>query len=83
MIRLSSCEAWAHHGRPKSAQKQKVMTDALKLVWAEAVLEAAAHFLGSSWMARALIHLGIQVIIVELPEETRVAIREAQRRQFR
>jgi hypothetical protein len=25
-------EAWAHHGKPKSAQKNKVMTDAAKLV---------------------------------------------------
>jgi len=31
-------EAWSHQGPPKSAQKHKVMTDALKLVWAEAVL---------------------------------------------
>jgi hypothetical protein len=28
------CEAWAHQGVPKSAQKAKVMTDALKLIFA-------------------------------------------------
>lgn len=73
------------------------MTDALKLVWAEAVLfpegarkifaladgHAAAHFLGSAWMARALVHLGIEVVVVELPEATQLAIRDAQKRQFR
>ena len=51
------------------------MTDALKPVWAEAVLfpggaqkilaladeEAAAHFRGASWMSAALVHLGIEV----------------------
>ena len=31
-------EAWAHQGPPKAAQKHKVMTDALKLIWAESVL---------------------------------------------
>lgn len=29
-------EAWAHQGKRKPAQKAKVMTDALKLLWAEA-----------------------------------------------
>lgn len=90
-------EAWSHHGRPKSAQKQKVMTDALKLVWAEAVLfpsgarkilafadeAAAAHFRGASWMAAALVHLGIEVLVVEVPDDVREAIRRAQLRQFR
>ncbi len=27
------CEAWAHIGRPKSAQKNKVMADAMKLIF--------------------------------------------------
>jgi hypothetical protein len=34
------CEAWAHVGPPKSAQKHKVMTDALKLVFVESLLVA-------------------------------------------
>ncbi|MGE0227634.1 MAG: hypothetical protein AB7I38_13455 [Dehalococcoidia bacterium] len=27
------CEIWAHQGAPKSAQKAKVMTDAMKLLY--------------------------------------------------
>jgi hypothetical protein len=66
-------EAWSHQGVPKPAQKHKVMTDALKLVWAEAVLFpegarkillladplAAGHFTGAAWMSAALSHLGV------------------------
>ena len=90
-------EAWAHQGPPKSAQKAKVMTDALKLVWVEATfyppgarkilllsdVAAAAHFRGSSWMAEALRHFAIEVRTVDLPVELREAVRRAQGRQFR
>lgn len=51
------CEAWAHQGPPKSAQKTKVMADAVRLVAARDLLgneyrtilllasdEAARHF---------------------------------------
>lgn len=90
-------EVWAHQGAPKPAQKHKVMTDALKLVWAEAVLfpagarkilaltdvDAAAHFLGATWMAAALAHLRVEVRVVELPQDLRERIRRAQVRQFR
>lgn len=61
------CEAWAHQGPPKSAQRFKVMSDAFKLLFASQLNgkrarlilafgdEAAAkHFLGESWMAEAL-----------------------------
>jgi len=65
------------------------MTDALKPVWAEAVLfpggaqkilaladeEAAAHYRGASWMSAALVHLGIEVKIVVLPDDVRAEIR--------
>lgn len=73
------------------------MTDALKLVWAEALLfpagarkilaladdSAAGHFLGSSWMAAALQHLSIEVREVEISAEVRAGIRRAQLRQYR
>jgi hypothetical protein len=36
------CEIWAHQGPPKSAQKAKVMTDAMKLVYARSLLPAEA-----------------------------------------
>lgn len=90
-------EAWAHQGPPRPAQKYKVMTDAIKLLLVERVLfprgarkilaltdeAAAAHFRGGSWMAEALREFGVEVMVVELPEEIREGIRLAQRRQFR
>ena len=90
-------EAWAHQGPPRPAQKYKVMTDAIKLLLVERALfprgarkilaltdeAAAAHFRGGSWMAEALREFGVEVMVVELPEETRGRIRQAQRRQFR
>lgn len=89
-------EAWAHQGPPKSAQKAKVMTDALKLAWVEGTRlpgarkilllsdeVAAKHFRGSSWMAAALAHFGIEVLVVELPASVQADVRAAQRRQFR
>lgn len=93
---LILCEAWAHQGPPKSAQKHKVMSDAFKLLFvanlvghnAQKILlfgdEAAAdHFRGKSWMAQALQAHNIEVRTVDLPEETRLALWEAQKRQFR
>jgi hypothetical protein len=91
-------ECWAHIGPPKSAQKHKVHSDALKLTWISQTLyprprlvlcfadrEAAAHFLPSSrsWAARALQDLGIAVEIVELPHDLREQLKAAQRRQYR
>lgn len=91
------CEAWAHQGKAKSAQKNKVMTDALKLLYARSLLHgdsarmilafaddaAAAHFRGESWMARALEALGVETVVVDLPAKSRETIRAAQRRQYR
>jgi hypothetical protein len=90
------CEAWAHHGKPKSAQKNKVMTDAAKMIFAAKLCpntprlillfsdeQAAAHFKGRSWMAQLLEVSGVEVHIVELPETVRNEIRLAQKRQFR
>ncbi len=90
------CEAWAHQGPPKSAQKNKVMTDAFKMLYAAKLVSnaprmilafgderAAAHFRGRSWMAQALRATRIEVEVVELPEAMRAAILAAQKRQFR
>ncbi|MGD0862935.1 MAG: hypothetical protein ABSA21_09250 [Candidatus Limnocylindrales bacterium] len=91
-------EAWAHQGRARTAQKHKVMVDALRLAWAASALypagdaqkilaladdEAAAHLMGRSWMKAALEHLGVTVRVVKIPDELRQRIRDAQRRQFR
>jgi hypothetical protein len=90
-------EAWAHQGAPRPAQKNKVMTDALKLYWASRTIfsgearlilllsdsVAAAHFRGRSWMALALKELGVEVIVIPLPEELRNKVARAQERQKR
>lgn len=90
-------EAWAHQGPPKSAQKAKVVTDALKLLWVDRALfagearkilaltdtAAADHFQGRSWMAAAFRDLGIEVRVVSLPDAVREKIRRAQERQRR
>jgi hypothetical protein len=90
-------EVWAHQGVPKPAQKAKVMSDAIKLLWVERVLypagtrkilaladpAAASHFLGRTWMATALRDLGLEVIVIELSDEVRAGLLAAQRRQVR
>jgi len=93
---LIVCEAWAHQGPPKSAQKMKVMNDAMKLVAARRVVgeearaillfadeAAAARFSRRTWHATALQEARIEVMIAELSGEVRDGIRAAQIRQFR
>ena len=89
-------EAWAHQGKPRPGQKQKVMTDALKLVAVERLRypgarmilaladdAAAAGFRGRTWMGAALRELGVEVHVVSLPGDLRALINEAQKRQER
>lgn len=87
-------EAWAHQGPPKPAQKDKVLADALKLVWIRSTLDtsprvilcfsdvlAAHHFSGArTWAATALADLGVEVHVVGLPVDIRTALRSAQER---
>lgn len=90
------CEAWAHQGAPKSAQRNKVVTDAFKLAFVAHTLggphrliillsdeTAAAPFLGKSWYAAAMREFGVEVAVVKLPAEVRERIRSAQARQYR
>ncbi|MGW8439206.1 hypothetical protein ACWGKS_29020 [Nocardiopsis sp. NPDC055879] len=90
-------EAWAHQGPVKSAQRHKVLSDALKLVWISSTLsprprmvlclsdqEAARPFLGErSWAAAALLDLGVEVLVIHLPDHVRARLRQAQHRQHR
>jgi hypothetical protein len=90
-------ECWAHQGAVKAAQRNKVMTDALKLMWVASRLPvtprlilcmsdpvAAAPFTtAQSWAATAFRDLGIEVRVVSLTDEIRRGVREAQTRQFR
>jgi hypothetical protein len=89
-------EAWAHQGAPKAAQRNKVITDAFKLVFASRMAEsdsrlilllsdeaAAAPFRGRSWYSAALTEFGVEILVVDLPSDTRRAVRAAQNRQYR
>jgi hypothetical protein len=91
-------ECWAHLGPPRSAQRHKVLANALKLVWISRALSpvprlilcmadplAAAPFLpdGRSWAAHALHDLGIGIRLVDLPASVRQELLSAQRRQYR
>lgn len=93
---LVICEAWAHQGPPKSAQKTKIMNDAMKLLAARRVVgeharavllfaddEAASHFRRQTWQATALAESRIEVMIARLPNELKADIRIAQTRQYR
>ena len=90
------CEIWAHIGPPKGAQKNKVMTDAMRLTFvrqrlggdAKCVLvfadsDAAAPFQRGTWMAECLSHFGITVEVVSMPEPMRDRVLKAQARQYR
>lgn len=91
-------ECWSHYGRPKAAQKHKLLADALKLTWIATTLDpppelvlcladrlAAGPFLPSarSWSAQALTDLGISIEIVNLPPDVRAGVEAAQKRQYR
>lgn len=93
---LVLCEAWAHIGAAKSAQKNKVMADAFKLLFVNTLIkgsgknillfsdyEAAAHFQGKSWMAQCLRNYNIIIEIIDLPPGLKNQVLKAQQRQYR
>ncbi len=88
------CEVYSHIGKLNGAQYQKVLTDALKLVYAEKLLEGewikvllfadreAAHsFESGTWYADVINAFGIRVEIVELDISRHQAVINAQERQ--
>lgn len=90
------CEAWAHQGPPKSAQRHKVLTDAFKLTFAARIVggsprlillfsdkAATTPFVGKGWAPEALRTNGIEIAVVALPQELSDRVRAAQARQFR
>lgn len=90
------CEVWADIGIPKSAQKNKVMTDALKLHFIRdknggdgrcilllADEKAVKHFRANSWMAECLKYYEIEVMVEKLEPDLEVKVLEAQKRQYR
>lgn len=88
------CEVYAHCGTLRGAQPDKVMTDALRLLFARErwnrtarlILafcdhNAAGSFRGGSWMKHALDAFRIEVCVVEVPQDARARIEAAQRLQ--
>lgn len=93
---LVICEAWAHQGPPKSAQKMKIINDAMKLLAARRIVgeharaillfaddEAASRFGRKTWHATALAESRIEVMVARLPDDLKADIRTAQTRQYR
>lgn len=90
-------ECWAHQGPAKVAQKYKLMNDAAKLQWAATWLDprpsrlllcvsdeqAVRHLRGRAWQAQALMSMGVEIVVLDLPADVVQQILEAQRRQFR
>lgn len=87
-------EVYAHQGPLKSAQRQKVCTDILKLITAEKILqqpiqkyilfgcdEAMQCFQNNSWPARSVKEWDIKLEVGELAEQTKQKLRAAQARQ--
>jgi hypothetical protein len=88
------CEAYAHIGDVKGAQYQKVLTDTMKMLFAEKLLggkwrkiylfadkKAAKTFESGTWYAKAMSKFGIEVKVVALDDETRGLVLEAQKKQ--
>lgn len=89
-------ECWAHQGPAKVAQKYKLVNDATKLSWIARSLprpprlvlcvsdEAAVkHLRGRSWQGQAIRDLGVEIEVVQLPDDVVASISAAQRRQYR
>lgn len=94
---LVLCEAWAHQGPPKSAQVNKVMNDAFKLIAAAKLFPdqerrlillfadelAARPFTSASWRSEALRDVNVEIIVAQLDVAIRDGIRAAQATQYR
>lgn len=87
-------EVYARVGPVKGAQLHKIKGDVLKLAligqqagaeWRRilcfASQEAAAYVTGQSWVAAAVQHFGIEVVVVPLSDKHRERVRSAQDRQ--
>lgn len=88
------CEVWAHLGVPRGSQPDKIMSDALKLLFCERSLAttfrkiivfadqaAASPFIGNGWKAACLKQHGIEIIVLNLSGTPARKVKEAQERQ--
>jgi hypothetical protein len=88
-------EAFAHQGTLKVGQIRKVIMDAFKLAFlartrpgAQMILlfsdpAASTLFTSKRWFAQAIRQLGVQVEVVDVPEELKARLNAAQKRQYR
>jgi len=87
-------EVYARVGEVKGAQLHKIKGDILKLALIEKRLgtnwrkimcfasnEAAKYVQGKSWVAEAAREFGVEIFVVELPEEHKENVISAQKRQ--
>jgi hypothetical protein len=87
-------EAHARHGKLKPAQRHKIASDILKMIYVERALggtwrkyfcfadEAAAQSVqGDGWLAQTVREFGVEVRVYPLPEDVRDAVLAAQKRQ--
>ncbi len=92
-----ACEAWAHIGKPKAAQKAKIMKDAAKLLFLEKKLkrkltkallfcdhDAFDYFNfrnSSNWMAACLNEWGFELEYIELQDDILKSLKKLQKKQ--
>lgn len=91
------CEIYSRIGQMKVAQHNKISKDILKMLLIEKLSgkkfrkiiafadeEAAQPFLdGESWYSKLRDNFGIEIIVIQIPEELRNKILDAQKRQYR
>ena len=90
------CQAWAHIGKPRGSQPDKVMSDAFKLLFCEKLLrrkfrkilvfadeKAKQYFAGTSWLASCLREYGVEIVTLQLHPVLLSKIERAQERQYR
>jgi len=88
-------EIWAHQGKAKAGQQSKVMKDMCRLLLAEKILDIpckklivvtdteAVSFLEKSWQGEFAEKFGIHTIVIEIPQEEKDKIVDAQKEQCR
>lgn len=87
-------EIFVHIGKPKKAQNNKIANDILKMILLEKVRgkkyrkmivvcdkEEEKTLYGTSYVAESIRQFDVEIIYIELDEETRSAIFMAQKRQ--
>ncbi len=88
------CEIYAHIGKLKGSQPDKIASDFLKMILVQkckkislkknicfASEEAAKKVIGKSWLALTAKEFNIDIVVILLPKEKEKEILQAQKRQ--